>query len=117
MAEIQKDSYSLYKYYKGETENPFKKLLGKAEIENTEKSPPASMRVEYNLNNSEALKLSMAMLFWEREQMFENQFNQNDFSIEYWCPLAAKTRKEWKKALNPPNKTEMFKIYNKQSLT
>jgi hypothetical protein len=117
MADIQKDSYSLYKYYRGETENPFKKLLDKAEIKNTAKIPPLSMRVEYNLSNSEALKLSLAMLFWEREQMFENQFNQNNFSIEYWCPLAGKNRKEWKKALNPPIKTEMFKIWNKQSLT
>jgi hypothetical protein len=105
----------MYKYFKGEKGNPFEIILGRAEIENKSKYPPESMKIEYNLPYGKIKKLSWAIIFWEREKMFEEKFNKNNFSIECWCEFGI-DKNNWKKALNPPNKEKMFEIWNKNSL-
>jgi len=114
MAKETKD-YSMYRYYKGEHKNPFAIILDKAEIENTAKYPPDSMRFDYNLPFEEINKLAWSLRFWEREEMFETQFNKNDFSLKTWSHLG-REKDKWLKVLRPVDKKGLFELWNTQSL-
>jgi hypothetical protein len=106
----------MYRYYKGEKENPFAKILDEHEIENKAKHPPESMRVEYDLPPEQTKKLSRSLLFWEREEMFEKKYKANNFSLEYWCVIDT-DKLEWKRVLKFADKKEIFNLWNKESLT
>jgi hypothetical protein len=113
---VMRGDYSVYKYYKGEFINPFSIILERTEIENKAKYPTQSMITEYNLSGDELRKITRAVMFWERENMFEREFNKGDFTLEYWCASDSDIN-EWKTALNPPDKKVMFEIWNRNSLT
>jgi len=114
MADNVKD-YSMYRYYRGEEENPFKIILEKAEIENPAKYPPESMRFSFNLPFDEVSKLAWSMRFWEREALFETDFNKNDFSLKAWC-YHKNEKEKWLKLLKPVDKKGLFELWNNQSL-
>jgi hypothetical protein len=114
MTKEEKD-YSMYRYYKGEDKNPFALILDKAEIKNTAKNPPASMRFEYNLPFEDVVKLSFSLRFWEREELFETMFKKNDFSLKTWN-YNGEDRSKWLKVLNPVDKKGLFELWNSKSL-
>jgi len=74
----------LFKYFKGEKENPFDK----------EKQNP-----QYQ--------------FWGYEYLFEDKFKAGNFSPVAWIPPNAPDTKEWEKVLacNPIDKEKLFKIW------
>jgi len=109
------NDYSMYHYYRGEDENPFAIILDKAEIENPAKYPPDSMRFDYNLPFDEVNKLAWSIRFWERESMFETQFNKNDFSLRTWS-YTDWEKDKWLRVLRPVNKKGLFELWNNQSL-
>ena len=78
------EKYSLYKYFKGEKENPFK-----------------------------SIKQNTQHQFWGYEQLFEDKFNAGDFSTETWIPPNTPDVKEWGKFLadKPVDKEELFKLW------
>lgn len=74
----------MFKYFKGEKENPF-----------------------------DAVKENAQHIFWTYELSFENEFNKGDFSIDSWAIPYAEDIKEWRSALskNPINKADIFKLW------
>ena len=74
--------YSMYRYYKGEKENPFEKLLNQAEIDKSHLPPPECMKYEYKLPNNEVDRLRNSKMFWFYESHFEHIFNNE--SNDYW---------------------------------
>lgn len=77
--------YTIYKFYKGEDINPF-----------------------------DADKQSVEHSFWEYERMFDELFNEGDFSIKSWTiGLDMTATKEWEEVLSqkPVNKEELFKLW------
>lgn len=74
----------MYKYFKGEAANPFD-----GEKQNTENQ------------------------FWGYEQLFEDKFNEGDFSTLKWIPPNTPDSKEWQKVLSakPIEKDELFKLW------
>ncbi|GAB6013194.1 hypothetical protein [Viscerimonas tarda] len=74
--------YSMYRYFKGEKENPFEKLLNKAEIDKSNLPPPECMKYEYNLSENEARRLQNSKMFWFYESAFETLFNRE--TNAYW---------------------------------
>ena len=105
--------YSIYRYYKGETENPFERLLNGAEIDKSHLSPPECMKYEYNMPNNEVDRLVNCRYFWEYEKMFDDDFEANGFSFEYWKERLglANTVDEVKAALTLPDKQNLFKLW------
>lgn len=75
-------NYSMYRYYKGEKENPFEKLLNRAEIDKPHLPPPECMKYEYNLPSNEANKLQNSKMFWFYESVFETLYSRE--SNDYW---------------------------------
>ncbi len=75
-------NYNMYRYYKGEKENPFTELLNKVEIDKSNLPPPECMKYEYNLPEDEVAKLQNARMFWFYESVFETLYNQK--SNAYW---------------------------------
>ncbi len=74
--------YKIYRYYKGEPENPFDK-----EKQNT------------------------AHNFWGYESLFEEKFNKGDYSLAAW-QIPSSLKGDWEFALKPPvDKEEMFKVW------
>lgn len=77
--------FDIYKFYKGEEANPF----------------------SYDKQNE-------AHSFWEYERMFDEQFNEGEFSLESWTIGLDKTAtKEWEEVLsqNPVDKEALFKLW------
>lgn len=75
----------MFKYYKGEQENPF----------------------DWEMQNA-------AMMFWSYERMFEDTFNKGDFSYSLWKSDFSKSDiSEVKKLLanKPVDKEELFKLW------
>lgn len=75
-------NYSMYKYFKGEQQNPF----------DHEKQNPQEQ-------------------FWGYEQLFEEKFNSGDFSPDAWVVPYATDIDQWKTALSSKDKEELFKIW------
>ncbi|MDR1343777.1 MAG: hypothetical protein LBJ39_00330 [Tannerellaceae bacterium] len=80
--EQSKHDYSIYRYYKGEMENPFEKLLNGAEIDKSHLPLPECVTYEYNLPINEAKRLQNSKMFWLYESVFETLFNRE--SNAYW---------------------------------
>ena len=74
--------YSMYRYFKGEKENPFEELLNKAEIDKFNLPPPVCMKYEYNLSENEVQKLQNSKMFWFYESVFETIFSKE--TNVYW---------------------------------
>ncbi|MDL2297313.1 hypothetical protein LJC68_09750 [Bacteroidales bacterium OttesenSCG-928-B11] len=74
--------YSMYRYFKGEKENPFEKLLNKAEIDKSNLPPPECMKYEYSLSENEVQNLQNSKMFWFYESVFETIFNKE--TNAYW---------------------------------
>ena len=76
--------FSIYKYFEGEAENPFS-----SEEQNA------------------------AFNFWGFEQIFENKFNQGNFSPDHWSNPFHSNFKEWQTVLSqkPVDKEELFKLW------
>ncbi len=74
----------MYRYYNGEKDNPFDKERQNA-----------------------------AFNFWGYEQLFENDFNEGDFSELKWIPTNAPDTNEWHNVLlaKPINKEELFRLW------
>ena len=77
-------NYYTYKYFKGEKQNPFDSVTQNAQYQ-----------------------------FWGYEQLFENDFNEGDFSPDLWVIPYADDIKQWKAILSqkPVDKEELFKIW------
>lgn len=74
----------MFKYFKGEKENPY---------DNEKKNAQHQ--------------------FWGYENTFENQFNKGDYSLEFWVADSAPDFNEWKAVLSkkPADKEEIFKLW------
>lgn len=79
-----KPDYSAFLYFKGENENPF----------------------DWETQNT-------AHNFWDYESMFEEKFNNGNFSQEAWIPSNHFDKNEWISVLNqePIDKEELFKLW------
>ncbi len=77
-------NFSMFKYYKGEAENPF----------------------SWEDQNA-------AFNFWDYERIFEESFNRGDFSRDLWANPYDPDFKEWEKVLSqkPVDKEELFKLW------
>lgn len=75
---------SMFKFFKGEAENPYDN-----EKQNTQHQ------------------------FWGYEQLFEEKFNEGDFSALKWIPPYAEDSKQWQKVLSakPVEKDELFNLW------
>lgn len=78
------DSFSMYKYFKGEKENPFDNVTQNA-----------------------------AHMFWFYEQLFEDKFSKGDFSEDAWIIPDHDNPNEWKEVLSSKsvNKEDLFKLW------
>ena len=76
--------YSMYRFYKGEKENPFDQVKQNAQYQ-----------------------------FWGYEELFAMRFNEGDFSSLKWIPPNAFDTKEWETILasKPVNKEELLKLW------
>jgi hypothetical protein len=92
--------YSIYKYFKGEIENPFSKMLAEHEIENPAKTPPESMKVFYDLPDDKLEKLQTAAFFWFYESIFARDFENNESSDWYSFFGGARESKSSQKFMN-----------------
>ncbi|MDR1595294.1 MAG: hypothetical protein LBS43_12560 [Prevotellaceae bacterium] len=80
---MEDSDYSMYRFFKGEKENPFEKLLNRAEIDKSHLPPPECMKYEYNLPINEVNKLQSSKMFWFYESCFERLFEQYESSDWY----------------------------------
>jgi len=78
------ENYDIFKYYKGEVKCPF------AEIEQRDASH-----------------------FWHYESIFDEMWQKNDFSVDFWVKPNKSDKLEWIKILSqkPVNKQELFKLW------
>lgn len=78
------ENYMMFRFYRGEKENPFDNVLQNAEYQ-----------------------------FWGYEEIFENLFSKDDFSLETWIVPYAEDVKEWKEVLEnkPVIKEDLFKLW------
>lgn len=81
---MAKSNFDMYKYFKGEKENPF-------EIE----------------------KQNTQFVFWGYEKIFDEKFSAGNFDVEQWIPPYASDIKEWKAVLSQKrvDKEELFKLW------
>ena len=83
------DNYSMYRYFKGEEENPYNQVEQNAQY-----------------------------MFWWYETIFEKNFNREDFSQDNWALPYYEDINEWRDVLskNPVNKADLFKLWLYQLL-
>ena len=108
-----KHNYGMYRYFKGEKENPFEKLLNRAEVDKSHLPPPECMIEEYNIPDNEVEKLRNSRYFWCYEQMFDEEFEANGFSFEYWKErlIVGNSTEELKATFTQPDKQKLFKLW------
>jgi len=87
--------YSMYRYYKGEEENPFSKILNAFEVDKSHLPPPECMKIEHTMDAEVSKKLGIASHFWYYEKHFELNFSKNESSdwfsyFEESNPIVAK---------------------------
>ena len=82
---MAKSNFDMYKYFKGENENPF-----------------------------DSEKQNSQFMFWGYESAFEESFEKGDFNPDSWIPPYASDIKEWKAVLlqKPVDKEELFKLWS-----
>lgn len=68
--------YSIYKFYKGEKDNPFKKEV------DSKVTKEHKFRNEYSIPREEVIELGSSMMFWSIESVFDKRFN--DYNYNDW---------------------------------
>ncbi len=78
------DNYSMYRYFKGEEENPYNQVRQNAQY-----------------------------MFQGYETTFEHHFTGSDFSIDSWTNPYDQNINDWQEVLskNPVNKADLFKLW------
>ena len=66
--------YSIYKFYKGEKDNPFEKEL------NSKVTKEHKFYNEYSIPREEVIKLNAFMMLWSIESVLENRFNNYNYN-------------------------------------
>lgn len=86
---MENKDFSIYKYYKGEKEDPFYNILKK------HISVEKKFYDEYNLPIEEVKKLELSSLFWCMEQTFHIKYT--NFTSEDWSSFYRESIDEVKK--------------------
>ena len=84
------EKYSMFRYFKGEEENPYNQVLQNAQF-----------------------------MFWGYETTFDFQFNKQDFDTNLWVDEYSPDFKKWNNILSqkPVNKEDLFKLWLYELLT
>jgi hypothetical protein len=75
--------YSMYRFYRGETENPYFKELWASEVDKSHLPPPECMKYDFTLPAEKVEELSWKSKFWVYESKFEEDFHSYESSDWY----------------------------------